>query len=232
MANPLLDFVMSLVRDPDAAAQYAADPAGTIHAANLADVTSADVNALIPVVSESLSTAMPGTGAESLIGDPAGNIWSSGAATVGIRRIRRPSRRPDHRRRAQHRVERHRATRRLAARGSRRARRRGSSHGRRISTIRRRSSQAESSMTRRWSARPPTPTGSPSSTTRSTTWTPAIPDSTSLTSPMSTSRTARPPTVAPFSCVKALLTCAKSSHPQRPPNPLMGYPPQSRHGAP
>jgi hypothetical protein len=81
MANPLLDFVMSLVRDPDAAAQYAADPAGAIHAANLADVTSADVNALIPVVSESLSTAMPGTGAESLIGDPAGNIWSSGAAT-------------------------------------------------------------------------------------------------------------------------------------------------------
>ena len=62
MANPLLDFVMSLVRDPDAAAQYAADPAGVIHAANLADVTSADVNALIPVVSESLSTAMPSTG--------------------------------------------------------------------------------------------------------------------------------------------------------------------------
>lgn len=84
MANPLLDFVMSLVRDPDAAAQYAADPAGTIHAANLPDVTSADVNALIPVVSESLSTAMPGTGADSLVGDPAGNIWSSGAATTAF----------------------------------------------------------------------------------------------------------------------------------------------------
>src|SRR5689334_847324 len=81
MANPLLDFVMSLVRDPDAAAQYAADPAGVIHAANLPDVTSADVNALIPVVSESMSTAVPGSGAESLIGDAAGNIWSSGAAT-------------------------------------------------------------------------------------------------------------------------------------------------------
>lgn len=81
MANPLLDFVMSLVRDPDAAAQYAADPAGAIQAANLIDVTSADVNALIPVVSESLSTAMPGAGADSLIGDTAGNIWSSGAAT-------------------------------------------------------------------------------------------------------------------------------------------------------
>ena len=51
MANPLLDFVMSLVRDPDAAAQYAADPAQAIQAANLTDVTSADVNALIPVVS-------------------------------------------------------------------------------------------------------------------------------------------------------------------------------------
>jgi hypothetical protein len=84
MANPLLDFVMSLVRDPDAAAQYAADPAGAIHAANLTDVTSADVNALIPVVSESLSTAMPGTGAESLVGDSAGNIWSSGAATTAF----------------------------------------------------------------------------------------------------------------------------------------------------
>ncbi len=84
MANPLLDFVMSLVRDPDAAAQYAADPAGAIHAANLTDVTSADVNALIPVVSESLSTAVPGTGAESLVGDPAGNIWSSGAATTAF----------------------------------------------------------------------------------------------------------------------------------------------------
>ena len=74
MANPLLDFVMSLVRDPDAAAQYAADPAQAIHAANLTDVTSADVNALIPVVSESLSTAAPATGADLLGGDPAGML--------------------------------------------------------------------------------------------------------------------------------------------------------------
>jgi hypothetical protein len=73
-----------LVRDPDAAAQYAADPAGAIHAANLPDVTSADVNALIPVVSESLSTAMPSSGVESLIGDLDGNVWSSGAATAAF----------------------------------------------------------------------------------------------------------------------------------------------------
>jgi hypothetical protein len=84
MANPLLDFVMSIVRDPDAAAHYAADPAGAIHDANLTDVTSADVNALIPVVSESLSMGTPHTGAEALAGDPAGNVWTSGAATAAF----------------------------------------------------------------------------------------------------------------------------------------------------
>ncbi|MDT5390903.1 MAG: hypothetical protein QOE04_4544, partial [Mycobacterium sp.] len=56
MANSLLDFVMSLVRDPDAAAHYAADPTQAIADANLTDVTSADVNHLIPVVAESLSS--------------------------------------------------------------------------------------------------------------------------------------------------------------------------------
>ena len=59
MANSLLDFVMSLVRDPDAAARYAADPARRIADAHLTDVTSADVSNLIPVVSESLSMAGP-----------------------------------------------------------------------------------------------------------------------------------------------------------------------------
>ena len=54
MANSLLDFVMSLVRDPDAAARFAADPDQAILDANLTDVTSVDVNNLIPVVSESL----------------------------------------------------------------------------------------------------------------------------------------------------------------------------------
>ena len=84
MANPLLDFVMSVVRDPDAAARYAADAEGAIHDANLPDVTSADVNALIPVVSESLSMAVPSTGAETLADDPAGNVWTSGAATAAF----------------------------------------------------------------------------------------------------------------------------------------------------
>lgn len=84
MANSLLDFVMSLVRDPDAAAAYAADPAQAIADAHLTDVSSVDVNNLIPVVSESLSMAVPSTGADALVDDHASNVWASGAATAAF----------------------------------------------------------------------------------------------------------------------------------------------------
>jgi len=85
MANELLDFVMALVRDPDAAAQYASDPAQAIAAANLTDVTSADVNNLIPMVSDSLSMAAPAFGAESAIDTVVdSNVWTSGAATAAF----------------------------------------------------------------------------------------------------------------------------------------------------
>ena len=84
MTNSLLDFVMSLVRDPEAAAQYAADPARAIADANLTDVTSADVNHLIPVVAESLSSAMPTTGVDPFGADAATNVWASGAATAAF----------------------------------------------------------------------------------------------------------------------------------------------------
>jgi hypothetical protein len=84
MANSLLDFVMSVVRDPDAAARFAANPDQAILDAHLTNVTSADVNALIPVVSESLSTAVPMAGHEAGIGEMAGNVWASGAATAAF----------------------------------------------------------------------------------------------------------------------------------------------------
>lgn len=87
MANSLLDFVMSLVRDSDAAARYAADPAAAIADANLPDVTSADVDQLIPVVAESLSSAVPGVDATNWAGTvPAvdSNVWTSGAATAAF----------------------------------------------------------------------------------------------------------------------------------------------------
>jgi hypothetical protein len=84
MANSLLDFVMSLVRDPDAAARYAADPAQAIADAHLTDVSSVDVNNLIPVVSESLATAAPSAGLDAFGTEPAGNVWASGAATAAF----------------------------------------------------------------------------------------------------------------------------------------------------
>ncbi|MEU0496856.1 Rv0340 family IniB-related protein [Mycobacterium sp. NPDC006124] len=87
MANSLLDFVMSLVRDPDAAAHYAANPAQSIADANLTDVTHADVANLIPVVAESMSAPAPSTGvpagADTLL-DSAHNVWASGAATAAF----------------------------------------------------------------------------------------------------------------------------------------------------
>jgi hypothetical protein len=87
VANSLLDFVMALVRDPDAAARYAADPAGAIADAHL-DVSSADVNNLIPVVAESLSTSAPAVGDGGFGaghgGDVDTNVWASGAATAAF----------------------------------------------------------------------------------------------------------------------------------------------------
>ncbi|MGV0836251.1 Rv0340 family IniB-related protein [Mycolicibacterium thermoresistibile] len=88
MANSLLDFVMSLVRDPDIAARYTADPDRAIADAGLAGVTSADVDNLIPVVTESMPMGGPG-GAMSFGGtdagiESAGNVWASGAATAAF----------------------------------------------------------------------------------------------------------------------------------------------------
>lgn len=88
---------MALVRDPDAAARYAADPAGALAAAGLAGVTFADVNNLIPVVTDSLAAANPGFGrsADRDLGahwdlgagdgdlGPA-NVWLSSAAAAAF----------------------------------------------------------------------------------------------------------------------------------------------------
>jgi hypothetical protein len=84
MANSLLDFVISLVRDPDVAARYAANPAQAIADAHLTDVTSVDVNNLIPVVSDSLSMATgASTGTATHVADH-GNVWASGAAATAL----------------------------------------------------------------------------------------------------------------------------------------------------
>ncbi len=89
MANELLDFVMSLVRDPDAAARYAADPGQAIADAHLTGVTSADVGNLLPMVSESLamSTPLPPPISAALAPEGShvgGSVWTSGAATAAF----------------------------------------------------------------------------------------------------------------------------------------------------
>jgi hypothetical protein len=84
MANELLDFVIALVRDPDAAARYAANPAQSIADAHLADVTSTDVNNLIPMVSDSLSPAIPGGAGVGVAPGDHGNVWASGAAAAAL----------------------------------------------------------------------------------------------------------------------------------------------------
>jgi hypothetical protein len=84
VANTLLDFVISLVRDPDAAARYATNPAQSIADAHLTDVTSADVNNLIPMVTDSLSmTPSAGSGSGVQAADHA-NVWASGAAAAAL----------------------------------------------------------------------------------------------------------------------------------------------------
>ncbi len=84
MANSLLDFVMSLVRDPDAAARFAENPDQAILDANLTNVTSADVSNLIPVVTESLGGNVPTVDGQGIV-DIADNVWASDSVTTGIR---------------------------------------------------------------------------------------------------------------------------------------------------
>lgn len=80
MGNSLLDFVMALVRDPQAAARYAADPAGALAEAHLPGVTVADVANLIPVVTDSLAMATPDFGS---LADTA-NVWTGSAAAAAL----------------------------------------------------------------------------------------------------------------------------------------------------
>lgn len=71
---------MSLVRDPDAAARYAADPAGALAAAGLPGVTVTDVQNLMPVVADSLAMSTPtfGTVVDTV------DVWTSGAASAAL----------------------------------------------------------------------------------------------------------------------------------------------------
>lgn len=69
--NTLLDFVTALVHDPVAAAEFWADPQQAIDDADLEGVTVADIQDLIPMVSEA---GQDGSG----LPNPDRGIWSGG----------------------------------------------------------------------------------------------------------------------------------------------------------
>ena len=50
LASSLLEFIMNLLRDPRAAAEFQADPETALAEAGLGDVCSDDVDAIMPVI--------------------------------------------------------------------------------------------------------------------------------------------------------------------------------------
>jgi hypothetical protein len=60
LASSLLDFILDLFRDPDAAAAYEQDPAAALSDAGLGDVDPADVAALMPMVAADHAPAYGG----------------------------------------------------------------------------------------------------------------------------------------------------------------------------
>jgi hypothetical protein len=52
LSSSLLDFILSLLRDPQAAESFAQDPQAALSAAGLGDVCSADVRALMPMLAD------------------------------------------------------------------------------------------------------------------------------------------------------------------------------------
>ncbi|MBF6246446.1 IniB N-terminal domain-containing protein, partial [Nocardia elegans] len=51
--NAILEFILSLLRDREAAAGYCANPQGALAAAGLCEVTPEDIAAVAPMVAES-----------------------------------------------------------------------------------------------------------------------------------------------------------------------------------
>lgn len=50
MANALIEFILSLLRDPDVAAEFDADPDGSLAAAGLGNATYSDVCSVMPLI--------------------------------------------------------------------------------------------------------------------------------------------------------------------------------------
>src|SRR4051812_13488019 len=82
----LLEFLMNLLSNPAAAAAYNDDPEGTLSSAGLADLCSADVDAVTPIVLDQSPVINTGGGGVSgtVTGGGNGGVWnSSGHAGAG-----------------------------------------------------------------------------------------------------------------------------------------------------
>ncbi|MFG6403996.1 MULTISPECIES: IniB N-terminal domain-containing protein [unclassified Microbacterium] len=74
MADALIEFILSLLRDPTAAAEFEEDPQGAMAARGLNNVSAADVCAVAPVIAEraavSPAAVLPSTARQSVQPDP------------------------------------------------------------------------------------------------------------------------------------------------------------------
>ena len=50
VASTLLDFILNLLRDPETAEAFARDPQGTLEDHGLGDITSVDIEDIMPVL--------------------------------------------------------------------------------------------------------------------------------------------------------------------------------------
>lgn len=84
-ASSLLDFILDLLRDPEAARRFEADPSGAVAAAGLQDVSGEDVHAILPVVLDVAPVTVlappersSGTGGADDVNDPAAPTGHAG----------------------------------------------------------------------------------------------------------------------------------------------------------
>ena len=86
--NAVLDFILNLLRNDDAAAAYCANPEAALAAAGLGDVCHADIVAVAPMVAESGLFAGAGSQLSAILGAGAGAAGSvegglAGGAAIG-----------------------------------------------------------------------------------------------------------------------------------------------------
>ncbi|MCY4668289.1 MAG: IniB N-terminal domain-containing protein, partial [Rhodococcus sp.] len=76
--NAVLEFILGLLRDDEAAANYCANPTAALDAAGLCDVSPADIVAVAPLVAESGLFAGGGADLSAIV-----NAGASAAGAIG-----------------------------------------------------------------------------------------------------------------------------------------------------